>query len=46
MSVKDPEQYSEHWRKLGIGSDKTWNEFKNANPSATIDDYFKLVKEQ
>ena len=46
MSAEEAAKYSEHWRELGIGSDKTWNEFKNANPNATIDDYFKLVNEQ
>ena len=46
MSAEEEAKYSEHWRELGIGSDKTWNEFKNANPNATIDDYFKLVNEQ
>ena len=46
MNIEDVAKYSEHWRELGIGSDKTWNEFKNANPSATFDDYFKLVNEQ
>lgn len=30
----------------GIGSEKTWNEYKNANPENSIDDYLKLVKEQ
>ena len=46
MSAEEAAKYSEHWRELGIGSVKTWNEFKNANPNATIDDYFKLVNEQ
>lgn len=46
MNAEEAAKYIEHWRELGIGSDKTWNEFKNANPNATIDDYFKLVNEQ
>lgn len=45
MSVEDAARYSEHWKDLGIGSDKTWDEFIKANPDKTIEDYFKLVKE-
>lgn len=46
MSAEDAAKYSEHWSGLSIGSDKTWNEFKNANPNAPIDDYFKPVNGQ
>lgn len=46
MSPEDAARYDEYWRKLGIGSDNTWKAFKDANPNATIDDYFKLVQEQ
>ena len=46
MSPEDAVRYNEYWRELGIGSDKTWKEFIRANPSGTIDDYFKLVNEQ
>ena len=44
MSPEEAARYSEHWRELGIGSDKTWKEFSEANPGKTIDDYFELVK--
>ena len=46
MSTEEATRYSEHWRKLGIGSDKTWKEFMNANPNGTIDDYFEIVQKQ
>jgi len=46
MSPEDAARYSEYWRKSGIGSEKTWREFKEHNPNGTIDDYFRLVKEQ
>ena len=46
MSPEDAVRYNEYWRDLGIGSDKTWKEFMQANPNGTIDDYFRLVNEQ
>jgi hypothetical protein len=46
MSPEDAARYSEYWRKSGIGSDKTWNEFLEHNPDSNIDDYLKLVKGQ
>ena len=46
MSAEEATQYSKHWRELGIGSDKTWKEFMNANPNRTIDDYFEIVQKQ
>jgi hypothetical protein len=46
MSPEEAARYSEYWRKNGIGSDKTWNEFIKNNPGASIDDYFTLIKEQ
>lgn len=45
MSVEEAARYSEYWRQNGIGSDKTWEEFINANPNRGIDDYFKILKE-
>lgn len=38
MSADEAARYCEHWRKLGIGLDKTWWEFINDNPYGTIDD--------
>ena len=46
MSAEEAARYSEHWRELGIGSDKTYNDFIMNNPGKNIDDYFRLVKEQ
>ncbi len=46
MSTEEAVRYSEHWRELGIGSDKTYSDFIMNNPEKNIDDYFKLVKEQ
>jgi hypothetical protein len=46
MSPEEAARYDEYWRTQGIGSDNTWNAFKKANPAATIDDYFTLIKEQ
>ena len=46
MAAEETIRYSEYWRKLGIGSDKTWKEFMNANPNRTIDDYFEIVQKQ
>lgn len=46
ISTKEAGQYSEYWRKLGIGSNHTWKAFKKANPNGTIDDYFKIVQKQ
>ncbi len=46
MSAEEATRYSEHWRKLGIGSDNTWRAFKDANPNGTIDDYFEIVQKQ
>ena len=46
MSPEDAARYDEFWRSKGIGSDKTWNEFQQANPDSTLDDYLRLVKEQ
>ena len=46
MSTEEAARYSEHWRELGIGSDKTYNDFIMNNPGKNIDDYFRLVKEQ
>ena len=46
MSPEEAARYSEHWRELGIGSDNTWKAFKDANPNATIDDYFEIVQKQ
>ena len=46
MSAEEATRYSEHWRELGIVSDKTWKEFMNANPNGTIDDYFEIVQKQ
>ena len=44
MSAEDAVRYNEYWRELGIGSDKTWKEFIQANPGGTIHDYFEIVK--
>ena len=46
MSPEDAARYSEHWKELGIGSDKTWNEFIKNYPGASVDDYFTLIKDQ
>ena len=46
MSTEDAVRYNEHWRELGIGSDRTYNDFIANNPGKNIDDYFKLVNEQ
>ena len=46
MSPEDALKYDEFWRKNGIGSNETWDAFKNANPNGTIDDYFKIVQDQ
>ncbi|MCY1713964.1 hypothetical protein [Caproiciproducens galactitolivorans] len=46
MSLEDAARYDNFWRNSGIGSEKTWNEFSKYNPNGTIDDYFKLIKEQ
>ncbi len=46
MSAEDAVRYNEHWRELGIGSDRTYNDFIANNPGKNIDDYFKLVNEQ
>ncbi|MCI7041094.1 MAG: pre-toxin TG domain-containing protein, partial [Lachnospiraceae bacterium] len=46
MSDEEAARCSEHWRELGIGSDKTWKEFMNANPNGTIDNYFEIVQKQ
>ena len=46
MSPEDASRYDDFWKNNGIGSEKTWNEYKNANPENSIDDYLKLVKEQ
>lgn len=46
MSAEESARYSEHWRELGIGSDRTWNEFINVNPNGTIEDYFEIVQRQ
>ena len=42
MSAEEAARYSEHWRELGIGSDKTYNDFIMNNPGKNIDDYFRL----
>ena len=46
MSAEEAARYSEYWRELGIGSDKTYKDFIMNNPGKNIDDYFRLVKEQ
>lgn len=46
MSAEEAARYNEHWRELGIGSDRTYNDFIANNPGKNIDDYFKLVNEQ
>ncbi|MBD5533936.1 MAG: RHS repeat-associated core domain-containing protein [Lachnospiraceae bacterium] len=46
MSPDEAARYSEYWRKLGIGSDETWNEYLKYNPDGTIDDYFNIIKNE
>ncbi len=46
MDSVEAVRYDEYWRKLGVGSNKTWEEFSRYNPNSSIDDYLKLVKEQ
>ncbi len=44
MSAEEANRYSEHWRKLSIGSDKTWQGFIQANQNGTVHDYFEIVR--
>ena len=46
MSSEDAARYDQYWKKNGIGSEKTWNEFRECNPKGTIDDYLTIVREQ
>lgn len=38
MSAEDAVRYNEHWRELGIGSDRTYNDFIANNPGKNIGD--------
>ena len=46
MSAEDAARYDDYWRNLGIGSEKTWNEYLSYNPKGNIDEYFKIIKDQ
>ncbi|WP_010050377.1 hypothetical protein [Carnobacterium maltaromaticum] len=46
MDPIEAARYDEYWRNAGIGSNTTWEDFVKANPKSTIDDYFRLIKEQ
>ncbi|MBC1833131.1 ribonuclease YeeF family protein [Listeria seeligeri] len=46
MSPAEAKRYDDYWKKSGIGSNKTYDDFLKNNPNANLDDYFNLVREQ